>query len=287
MRDNTLVELRDTMRSLGDLQKSADMVGGWLKSVRSAIGLSAGEMGCRLGVTRQSIGALERRENDGSITLETLRRAAKALNMELVYGFAPIDGKLKEGIWHYLGGPGGWGNFGHPEDDEYSFDWLNNCNLLVEYHQWAHEKIKPVLRELTEEEWSRKVGGSFPTLSALYQHMLQADYRWLQRWNGMPKATIPPDYVVQGYADLERLFWPQLREMVNVAMEVEDEDPRIPVQFITGGGLDVTQPFWQTLYQVVNHGTYHRGQVTSILRVLGKQPVATDIFLFFLEKSKG
>ncbi len=60
-------------------------------------------------------------------------------------------------------------------------------------------------------------------------------------------------------------------------------DPAQPINFITAKGLNVTQPYWQTLYQVVNHGTYHRGQVTNMLRMLDREPVGTDIFLFFRE----
>jgi uncharacterized damage-inducible protein DinB len=72
--------------------------------------------------------------------------------------------------------------------------------------------------------------------------------------------------------------------MVMVAKQFLATDAQQPVNFITGKGLNVTQPFWQTLYQVVNHGTYHRGQITNMLRILDRQPVSTDIFLFFNEK---
>jgi uncharacterized damage-inducible protein DinB len=73
--------------------------------------------------------------------------------------------------------------------------------------------------------------------------------------------------------------------MLSVGKQFLEADAQRPVNFITAKGLNVTQPFWQTLYQVVNHGTYHRGQVTNMVRILGRQPVTTDIFLFFREKS--
>lgn len=139
---------------------------------------------------------------------------------------------------------------------------------------------------LTGEEWDRGTGGSFPSLKALYQHLLESDYRWLWRWKGVPFGEIPAHFVVDGYASLETLWLPQLEEMQTVAGEFIANDAGRLVHFVTGKGLHVTQPWWQTLYQVVNHGTYHRGQVTNALRILGVQPVSTDIFLFFLEKEK-
>jgi len=163
---------------------------------------------------------------------------------------------------------------------------MDNPGFLIEYHLWAHKRVLQQLADLSAEDWSKNVGGSFSSLKALFQHLLESDYRWLQRWKGVPFADIPPDFVVDGYGSLERLWLPQLEEMQTVAADFIANDAALPVHFITGKGLHVTQPWWQTLYQVVNHGTYHRGQVTNGLRILGKQPANTDIFLYFLEKEK-
>jgi len=51
-------------------------------------------MGKRLSITPQSMKEIEQREKDGSITLKNLREAGKALNMQLVYGFIPVEGSL-------------------------------------------------------------------------------------------------------------------------------------------------------------------------------------------------
>lgn len=56
--------------------------------------MSMQQLGNRLGVTRQTIHDLEKRETDGAITIKSLRQVGKALDMELVYGFVPKDGTL-------------------------------------------------------------------------------------------------------------------------------------------------------------------------------------------------
>ena len=63
--------------------------GGWLRAIREALGMSLTQLGSRLGLTRQAVSGIERREADGSITLETLRRAADALNADVVYTVVP------------------------------------------------------------------------------------------------------------------------------------------------------------------------------------------------------
>ena len=67
---------------------------GWLKAVRLALGMSLQQLANRISITKQSVQEMEQREKDGSISLKSLREAANALDMELVYGFVPKDGSL-------------------------------------------------------------------------------------------------------------------------------------------------------------------------------------------------
>jgi len=66
--------------------------GGWVRSIRDALGMSAAELGRRLGVAHSSVFDLERSERAGSVRLDTLRRAADALDCTLVYAFVPNRG---------------------------------------------------------------------------------------------------------------------------------------------------------------------------------------------------
>ena len=67
---------------------------GWIKAIRLALGMSMRQLADRLGITKQSVQEMELREKNGSITIKSLREGAKALDMELVYGFVPKDGTL-------------------------------------------------------------------------------------------------------------------------------------------------------------------------------------------------
>lgn len=67
---------------------------GWIKAIRSAIGMSLQQLGTRLSITRQSAQEIEQREKEGSITIKNLKEVAKAMDMQLVYGFVPNDGSL-------------------------------------------------------------------------------------------------------------------------------------------------------------------------------------------------
>lgn len=68
---------------------------GWINAIRTSLGISLEQLGKKLSITKQAATALETREKDGSITLKTLREAAKALDMQLVYALVPYDGSLE------------------------------------------------------------------------------------------------------------------------------------------------------------------------------------------------
>lgn len=68
---------------------------GWIRAIRTALGMSLRQLGDKLSISRQSAQELEMREKEDSITLKSLREAANAMDMELVYGFVPRDGSME------------------------------------------------------------------------------------------------------------------------------------------------------------------------------------------------
>jgi predicted DNA-binding mobile mystery protein A len=70
--------------------------GGWLSSVREALGFSLAEIGRRMRVPRQNVQKFERAEADDRITLGTLRRAAAAMDCNLIYVLVPKAGPFAE-----------------------------------------------------------------------------------------------------------------------------------------------------------------------------------------------
>lgn len=71
---------------------------GWIQSIRKAYKMSLRQFGERLKVTVQSAKGIEKREEEGSISIKSLEDAGKALNMKLVYGFVPMDGSIEKTI---------------------------------------------------------------------------------------------------------------------------------------------------------------------------------------------
>lgn len=91
-----ILQLNSKILAFASLQKMAPPPAGWLKAVRTALGMNLRQLSNRLSITRQSMQEMEQREKEGAITIKSLREAAKALDMQLVYGFVPVDGSLEE-----------------------------------------------------------------------------------------------------------------------------------------------------------------------------------------------
>lgn len=62
---------------------------GWIKSVRQSLGMSATDLGTRLGIARQSVLALEKSESEGRVQIDSLKKAAEAMDCTLIYAFLP------------------------------------------------------------------------------------------------------------------------------------------------------------------------------------------------------
>jgi len=89
-----LQQLNSKMLGFASLKQVAMPSTGWIKAIRTAMGMSMRQLGNRLNISRQGVMDMEKREKDGAITIKSLREIARALDMQLVYGFVPNDGSL-------------------------------------------------------------------------------------------------------------------------------------------------------------------------------------------------
>ncbi len=96
MKDRSLQRehLNEKMRAFYSADTVSLPATGWIHAIRTALGMSMQQLGKRLGVTKQNIQNIERREKDGAITIKSLQELGAALDMRLVYGFVANDGTL-------------------------------------------------------------------------------------------------------------------------------------------------------------------------------------------------
>jgi predicted DNA-binding mobile mystery protein A len=89
-----LQQLNNKMWHFAMLKQVATPPTGWIKAIRTTLGMSMQQLGNKLNISKQAILDIEKREKDGFITIKSLKEIARALDMQLVYGFVPNDGSL-------------------------------------------------------------------------------------------------------------------------------------------------------------------------------------------------
>lgn len=79
-------------------KQSAQTSVGWIQSTRLALGMSLRKLAERIGVSTSALSNFEKREQSETVSLATLKKAANAMDMELVYYFKPKVGSIKNTI---------------------------------------------------------------------------------------------------------------------------------------------------------------------------------------------
>ncbi|HEY0741604.1 MAG TPA: DinB family protein [Chryseosolibacter sp.] len=149
---------------------------------------------------------------------------------------------------------------------------------LLEYNRWANSLILDQAETLTQQILEKEFGGSFGSIRATLIHVLESDWLWLKRFQGVPLADIPA-WKVHSASDIKKVWIPIQNEMVDMAKQFSTE-PKKPIEFKTRKGQPFVMPFSEIVTHISHHGSYHRGQITNMIRSAGEKPVSTDYFIF-------
>lgn len=149
---------------------------------------------------------------------------------------------------------------------------LQDLQTLVDYHYWARDRLLDAVATLTPEQYQRDLGSSFKSVRETMTHVYAAEWAWYERWQGRsPTALLPPDQ----FPDLAALrrAWSELEtKLRDYVSGVGDHGTSKIIEYKLLSGAAGASPLWQMLQHVVNHASYHRGQVTTMLRQMGAQP---------------
>lgn len=112
---------------------------GWIKSIRTALNMSLRQLGNKISLTPQSISEMENREANGTISLNTLKDLARALEMRFVYGFIPNKGSIEQMIEQ------------RAKQIAIEIVERTHVTMTLEDQQNSKERIEKAIAEKTEE----------------------------------------------------------------------------------------------------------------------------------------
>jgi len=172
---------------------------------------------------------------------------------------------------------------------------LRAIRQLYDYNYWARDRQLEACRELTPEQFGKSFGGGWSCVRDALAHLADTEAYYLHRWHGRSREEIVS---TMGYsrsqerarywptrfptlAPIEQ-YWQSVEAEVRAYLDgLREADLSQTVTYADSEGRRWSYPLWQLILHVVNHQTYHRGQVSALLRQLGVPPSATDLLDFY------
>ena len=156
---------------------------------------------------------------------------------------------------------------------------------LFDYNTWANQRSLDAASELSEEQFTRPLGSSFSSVRDTLAHICGGEWVWLERFRGRTPTAMPDITQFATLAALREHWHPQEQDLLAFVRGLTQEDLEGMLEYKTMKFGIYGNPLGQALQHLANHGTYHRGQVTTLLRQLGAQPVPTDLMHFYRERA--
>lgn len=164
---------------------------------------------------------------------------------------------------------------------------LRDANTLFAFNEWAHARLLGCIDRLTEEQISRPLGGSFTNLRDTLAHIVGAEALWLERWQGTSPTSFPAWLPTATYAELKEILTDVGARRHAFLSRLTEEDLDRPLAYRNLAGVEAELPLSVLFQHLVNHSSYHRGQIVTLLRQLGAEATGTDYVLYQLEMRKG
>jgi len=167
----------------------------------------------------------------------------------------------------------------------------DDIRLLFEYDRWGNSRTLVAASKLTTEQFTRDLGGSLRSVRDAVVHILGGEWIWIQYWKLRPASDAAVgELLTQRDANFRQdrfdtvttaqLKWEEIALERSAYLETLPEEALHETVQFRGARIKLSE----LMQHVVNHSTYHRGQVSLMMRQLGAEPIATDFHVFLVER---
>ncbi|MEW6207678.1 MAG: DinB family protein [Acidobacteriota bacterium] len=163
---------------------------------------------------------------------------------------------------------------------------VKDLETIYDYGYWANRKLFEVIGQLTSEEFTREMGGEGKSIRSALVHILSAEWGWLARCGGPERGERlnPEDFPS---LDSIKELWSEVESHVRAFLSsLKDEDLERTVEYWVEAGKGGALPLGALMRHAANHGVHHRGQITQMLRLMGRSSGNIDL-LFYEGETRG
>jgi uncharacterized damage-inducible protein DinB len=162
-------------------------------------------------------------------------------------------------------------------------DRLGEHREAFRYNRWANQRTLGAAATLSDDDLDRDTRSSFPSVRRTLVHILASEWIWLRRWKGESPTDTPAGWQALDLMGI-RSAWDSIEvERDQWLSTLSESDLDRVIEYRNTRGEPHERTVWLMLRHVVNHSSYHRGQVTTMLRQLGASAASTDLVYFGAE----
>jgi uncharacterized damage-inducible protein DinB len=159
--------------------------------------------------------------------------------------------------------------------------------MMFQFNQWANRRTLDACASLSNEQFARNLGSSFGSVRDTVAHLYGAEWAWNERFHDRSPSGLPPASVYPDFASVRAKLEEMDSYYLDFVFKLTQQDLDRVLHYKSFAGAEFSNPMWQILHHLSNHGTYHRGQIVTMLRQLGAKPVSTDMIGFYREQAAG
>jgi uncharacterized damage-inducible protein DinB len=155
---------------------------------------------------------------------------------------------------------------------------------LFDYDEWATDRILESVSYLSDGKYHEDLKSSHGGIHGTLVHIYGADVAWLQRWKGSSPSALVDAGEIPNLESLKKRWKTYRIDLGNYLRSLAEDKLTAPLSYKDTKGNNHAEPLYQQLQHRINHASYHRGQIVTMLRQLGAKPLGTDLIAFFREK---
>lgn len=155
---------------------------------------------------------------------------------------------------------------------------------LANYNIWANNIVADWLLQISEEQWNETIISSFNSIALTCIHIAGAEKIWYERWINKPNQVFLFAEFKGSKNELVDI-WKQASKNIQSFIEtIDEQDLNKIFAFKRLNGDNNEMLYWQSFAHVINHSTYHRGQLVTMLRQVGFTNVASTDYLTYTRR---
>ena len=152
---------------------------------------------------------------------------------------------------------------------------------FTQYEYWANERLFQVIRTLTEEQQQQEIISSFSSVHKTCLHIWDATSIWWQRVHKVKEIVVPSLSFHPTMSEIENGMLQQNTQWIEWIRTADEAAVTYVLPYKNMKGEPFEQEVKEILLHINNHGTYHRGQLVTMLRQLGMEKIPqTDYILY-------